>query len=83
MEVCVDDMIIKNLEGHIHATNLGNVLELFRKYNMRLNPTKCSFRVKEKKFQGFILTNMGIKVNLDKCEVIIDMRIRANVSEVQ
>jgi len=40
---------------------------------MRLNPEKCTFRVKAGKFLGFYLTERGIEANLDKCRVILEM----------
>lgn len=40
---------------------------------MRLNPEKCTFGVKAGKFLRFYLTERGIKANLDKCRVILEM----------
>ncbi|RDX58562.1 Retrovirus-related Pol polyprotein from transposon 17.6, partial [Mucuna pruriens] len=37
---------------------------------------KCSFGVQAGKFLGFMLTRRGIKVNLEKCEVVINMGTR-------
>lgn len=45
LEVYVDDMIIKTTNGHNHANDLEDILQLIRWYDMRLNPAKCSFRV--------------------------------------
>jgi len=50
---------------------------------MKLNPDKCVFEVEVGKFLGFLLTKMGIEVNLDKCTTIIEMKSLANVNEVQ
>lgn len=43
LAVYVDDMILKTSKEHSHAVDLEDVLESVRKYNMRLNPAKCSF----------------------------------------
>lgn len=45
-----------------------------RKFNMRLNLSKCTFEVKAGKFLGFMLTARGIEANIDKCGAILEMR---------
>jgi len=40
------------------------------------------FKVEVGKFLGFLLTEKGIKANLDKCVVIIGMRSPGNLKEV-
>jgi hypothetical protein len=53
LEVYMDDMIVKSKEEIDHATHLKRVFEQTRKYNMRLNPEKCTFGVQAGKFLGF------------------------------
>ena len=55
---------------------------MLRKYNMRLNPKKCAFRVKAEKFLGFMLIERGIEANPTKCAAIINMKSLTNVKEV-
>jgi hypothetical protein len=74
LEVYIDDMVVKTTDTGEHDLDLGDILASVRKYNMRLNHTKCSFGVQSGKFLGFMLTNRGIKANPDKCQAIIDMR---------
>jgi len=50
---------------------------------MRLNPSKCVFRVEGGKFLGFMLTHKGIEANPDKCVAISCMRSPNNLKEVQ
>ena len=50
---------------------------------MKLNPSKCTFGVTVGKFLRFIVTQRGIKVNLDKIRAIIEMAPPKNVKEVQ
>ena len=45
MEVYVDDMLVKSKEEESHLDNLKETFETLRQYNMKLNPTKCAFRV--------------------------------------
>ncbi|CAJ2644717.1 unnamed protein product [Trifolium pratense] len=83
LEVYIDDMVVKTPEGNRHDEDLLDILGSVRKYNMRLNPAKCSFGVQAGKFLGFMLTSRGIEANPEKCRAIIDMRSPTSVKEVQ
>lgn len=63
MEVYIDDMLVKSLEAVDHITHLQHAFSTLRKYNMKLNPAKCSFGVSSGKFLGYIVTHRGIKAN--------------------
>ena len=52
MEVYVDDMIRKSKEPIDHVNHLEETFELLRKYQMKLNPEKCTFEVSSGKFLG-------------------------------
>lgn len=82
-EVYIDDMLAKTHEELKHVDNLKENFESIRKLTMRLNLDKCTFWVQACKFLGFMLTHQGIEANLDKCQVIIDMRSLTSVKEVQ
>ncbi|XP_019457551.1 PREDICTED: extensin-like [Lupinus angustifolius] len=81
MEVYMDDMIAKSLPGEDHVSILESIFQQLRKYNMRLNPEKCTFGVEAGKFLGFLLTSRGIEANPSKCQAIIDMRSPRTVKE--
>ncbi|CAJ2632006.1 unnamed protein product [Trifolium pratense] len=83
LEVYIDDMVVKTSEGSRHDDDLLDIMGSVRKYNMRLNPAKCSFGVQAGKFLGFMLTSRGIEANPEKCQAIIDMRSPTSVKEVQ
>jgi hypothetical protein len=76
-------MVIKSIDDNSHHKDLEEKLTSVRKYNMRLNPTKCSFGVQAGKFLGFMLTSRGIEANPEKCKAIIEMRSPTSVKEVQ
>ena len=62
----MDDMLVKSKE---ELTNLGDLKETFatlKKYQMRLNPSKCVFGVASGKFLGFMVSQRGIEVNPEK-----------------
>ena len=63
MEVYIDDMLIKSKERSDHANHLQQVFDLLRTYGMKLNPTKCAFKVSARRFLGFMITQRGIEAN--------------------
>nr|KYP65706.1 Retrovirus-related Pol polyprotein from transposon 17.6 [Cajanus cajan] len=73
MEVYVDNMMVKSNSIVKHMDDLAEVFAKVKKYNMRLNLEKCVFGLSGGKFLGFMLTIRGIKANLDKCRVVLDM----------
>lgn len=75
-------ILTKFIEGHNHAEDLEVVLQSVRKYNMRLNPAKCSFIFQARKLSGFVLTKRDVEANPDKCLEIISMRSPTNGKEV-
>ncbi|RDX64247.1 hypothetical protein CR513_57218, partial [Mucuna pruriens] len=74
VEVYVDDMVVKSTTAAYHYRALRKVFQVLRKHQLKLNPEKCSFGVQAGKFWGFMLTEGGIKANLEKCQAIINMR---------
>lgn len=73
LEVYMDDMIVKSQQEVDHASNLKRVFEQTWKYNMRLNPEKCTFGVQACKFLGFYLTERGIEANPNKCQTFMEI----------
>ena len=57
MEVHIDDMLVKSVKAELHITHLVEAFQVLRSYNMKLNPTKCVFRVFAGKFLGFIVNS--------------------------
>jgi len=83
LEVYIDDLVVKTSENAVHTTDLGEIFQQVRKFNMRLNPAKFTFGVQAGKFLGFLLTSRGIEANPDKCQAIISMRSPCSIKEVQ
>ena len=75
VEVYVDDMMVKleTREGHFEA--LDKFLARLEKYNLRLNPKKCVFGVTSGKLLGYIVSERGIEVDLDKIKAIQEMPV--------
>ena len=62
----VDDVLVKSLDEKKHLDDLQETFDMLRRYNMKLNPSKCAFGVSSRKFLGFMVSHMGIKENPDK-----------------
>jgi len=73
IEVYVDDMIAKSSIEEEHLINLRKLFERLQKYQLRLNPAKCTFRVKSGKWLGFIVSQKGIEVDPEKGKAILEM----------
>jgi len=56
IEVYVDDMIAKSESDEEQLVNLKNLFERLTKYELRLNPSKCTFGVMSRKLLGFIVS---------------------------
>ena len=82
MEVYVDDILVKSKDLQHHRHDLEETFQTLRKYNMRLNPKKCTFGVNARKFLVFMMTEQGIEANPEKCEAIINMKSPTGIKEV-
>ena len=74
VEIYVDDMIVKSKDHEGHIPTLRKFFEGIQFYKLRLNPKKCTFGVTSRKLLGFIVSQRGIEVNLDKIKAIVEMK---------
>nr|GEV97194.1 reverse transcriptase domain-containing protein [Tanacetum cinerariifolium] len=83
IEVYVDDLVVKS---HTEDEMVRDIEETFRtlcKVNMNLNPKKCSFRLAEGVFLGYVITPEGIKPCPDKTTAVRQLPSPRTVKEVQ
>ena len=83
VQVYVDDMLVKSLRENDHLDDLQETFNTLRSYNMKLNPSKCVFRVIVGKFLGFMVSQRGIEVILEKLQAIMELRPSRMVKEMQ
>jgi ribonuclease HI len=83
VEVYVDDMLVKSKEEDGHLDDLRETFETLRKYQMKLNPSKCAFGVYSSKFLDFMVSQRGIEANPDKIKAILEMQPPKTTKEVQ
>lgn len=73
MEVYINDMLVKSKQAADHVEHLRRCFATLNKYNIKLNPAKCSFGVTSGEFLGYIVTKCGIKTNPKQITAIINM----------
>ena len=73
IEVYMDDMIAKSQGEDDHVVNLRKLFERLKKFQLKLNPTKCTFGATSKKLLGFVVSKKGIEIDLDKVQAIQDL----------
>ena len=83
VQVYVDDMLVKSLCENDHLDDLRETFNTLCSYNMKLNPNKCAFGVTAGKFLGFMVSQRGIEVNLEKIRAIMELEPPKMVKEVQ
>ena len=64
-------------------SDLQETFDTLQVYNMKLNSNKCVFGVTARKFLGFMVSQRGIKVNLDKIQAIMELAPPKTIKEVQ
>ena len=83
MEAYIDDMLVKSKECFDHAKHLQEAFELLRRYDMKLNPLKCTFGVSAGKLLGFMVTQRGIEANTIRLKTIMDSQTPTSKKGVQ
>lgn len=73
-------MLIKSLWSKNHLKYLEDSFNMLRKYWMKLNLLKYAFwsHVREI-FSGFMVTQLGIEVNLDKLWTLLKRDLQQNL----
>ena len=83
MEVYVDNMLVKIKKENHQLNDLREMFETLCLYRIKLNPSKCVFRVSSVKFLGFMVSYQGVEASPNKIQAILEMSPLKNVKEVQ
>ncbi|XP_010462569.1 PREDICTED: uncharacterized protein LOC104743154 [Camelina sativa] len=83
MEVYIDDMLVKSTHAADHVSHLAKCFEVLNRYNMKLNPAKCSFGVTSGEFLGYLVTKRGIEANPKQISALTNLPSPRNTREVQ
>jgi len=82
MEVYLDNVITKSVKETNHMLDLKEIFRIRGHYGMKLNPKKCPFKVRSKKFSGYMIDRRGIKANPNKV-ALLNMKSPTTVKEVK
>ena len=66
----MDDLIAKSWGKENHVENLQKIFGRLRKFQLKLNPAKCTFGATFGKLLGFVVSERGIEVDPDKIQAI-------------
>ena len=83
MEVYIDDMVVKSKNAADHIQHLKQAFEILGRYNMKLNPSKCTFGVKSGKFLGHVVTKRGIEASPAQIRAVLDLQSPRSLKDVQ
>ena len=79
----MDDIVVKSRKGSDLLTGLAETFANLRRYDIKLNPSKCTFGVLEGKLLGFLVSERGIDANPEKVDTILQMKRPLRVHDVQ
>ena len=82
MEVYVNNMLVKSKEENTHLDDLKETFATLCQYQIRLNPSKCTFGVSSEKILGFMVSQREIEANSEKIRAILKMTSLKIVKEV-
>lgn len=81
--VYLDDIIIYALSISDHSEKFKAVFDRLRTFNLKLQPSKCSFMRKEVNYLGHVITDKGVKPNPQKIQCAVNFPRPSNEKEVK
>ena len=57
VEIYIDDILAKSKKEDDHVQVLRRLFERLKKYQLKLNPVKCLFRLRTRKLLGFVVSS--------------------------
>ena len=82
MEIYVDNILVKSKISQNHIEDLEMTFTTLRWYRMKLNPTKCTFKITSSKFLDFMESNRGVEANPKKIQAILEMATPKSTKKV-
>ncbi|KAL0427682.1 UNVERIFIED_CONTAM: hypothetical protein Slati_2943000 [Sesamum latifolium] len=83
VECYVDDLVVKSKKREDHLYDLRKVFERLRRYQLKMNPSKCAFGVTFGKFLEFIVCQRSIEIEQAKIDAILKMPETRNIHELK
>nr|GEV27604.1 reverse transcriptase domain-containing protein [Tanacetum cinerariifolium] len=73
LEVYLDNLVIKSRTEKEVMIDINETFNTLREINIKLNPKKCAFGMREGTFLGYKVDADGLRVCLDKVEVVLNL----------
>ncbi|KAL0325151.1 UNVERIFIED_CONTAM: hypothetical protein Sradi_5084400, partial [Sesamum radiatum] len=83
VECYVDDLVVKSKKREDHLHDLKKIFERLKRYQLKMNPSKCAFGVTSRKFLGFIVCRRGIEIEQAKIDAILRIPEPQNIHELK
>lgn len=81
--VYVDDILIFSRSFDEHLQHLAQVFDRLKNANLKLQPTKCHFAVKEVKFLGHVISKKGVSVDPEKTKAVSEFPVPKTPKQVR
>jgi hypothetical protein len=78
----MDDIVVKSRKGSDLLTDLAETFANLQRYDIKLNPGKCTFGVARGKLLGFLVSERGIDAN-PEIGAIVQMKRPERLHDVQ
>ena len=82
-EIIMDDLLVWGETQEEHDMNLRKVFARASEIGLKLNPSKCKFRLPEVGYIGHVLTSEGLKPDPEKTQAIIDIPPPGDITALQ
>jgi hypothetical protein len=73
LEVYVNDIFVKTQQSSSLTADLEETFTNLGRFNIRINPKKCTFGIPRGKLIGYIITKRSIEANPDKVSTIAEI----------
>ena len=83
VHVYVEDIVIKTKERCTLLVYIEETFTNLRRYQMKLNPAKCTFGLPAGRLLGYLVSARGIEANPDKIAAIQALEPPAGLRDVQ
>nr|GEV12827.1 reverse transcriptase domain-containing protein [Tanacetum cinerariifolium] len=83
LEVYVDDLVIKSQTKKEVIREIEEMFKTLREINMKLNPKKYAFEIREGTFLGYKVDTDGLRVCLNKVEAVLSLSSPKCLKDVQ
>ena len=81
--IYIDDLLIYTATEDEHERILKQVLKRLKDNNLAVASENCKWHKSEVEFLGYMISENGISMSLDKVQTILDWETAKNVKDVQ